>query len=199
MLLGHAVRKVDRQRHEHIGLVAGVAEHHALVACALRVELVLLGLTRSDLFRGRDALRDVGRLLIEGDHDAAGVAVVPERLVVVADLVDRAPNGAGDVDVGLGGDFASDDGKTGGDERFARHPAHRILRQHLVEDGVGNLVGHLVGMALRNTLGGEGPTGHGCSWFIAGRVGPLRCLARAVRHRACRSVGHRSGIRRRAG
>ena len=50
VLLGHAVRKVDRQRHEHVGLVAGVAEHHALVACALLVELVLLGLTRSDLF-----------------------------------------------------------------------------------------------------------------------------------------------------
>ena len=186
VLLGHAVREVDRQRHEDVGLIAGVAEHHALIARALRVEFVLLGLTRSDLLRGGDTLRNIGRLLIEGDHDAAGAAVVTKRLVVVADLVDRATNGARDIDVGLGGDLTSNHGETGGDKRFARHPTHRILRQHLVEDGVGNLVGHLVGMALRNALGGEGPTGHGCSWFIAGRVGPLRCLARAVRHRACR-------------
>ena len=41
--LGQAVRQVDRQRHEHVGLVAGVAEHHPLVAGALLVELVLTG------------------------------------------------------------------------------------------------------------------------------------------------------------
>ena len=152
VLLRHAVRKVDRQRHEDLGLVAGVAEHHALVACALRVELVLLGLTRSDLFRGRDALRDVGRLLIEGDHDAAGVAVVPERLPVVADHIDRAPDRAWDIDIGLGSDLTGHDGNAGGDKGLAGDPTHGVLGQHLVENGVGNLVRHLVGMALRHAL-----------------------------------------------
>ncbi len=36
----HAVGQVDRQRHEHIGLAAGVAEHHSLVAGTLGLELV---------------------------------------------------------------------------------------------------------------------------------------------------------------
>ena len=88
--LGQAVRQVDRQRHEHVGLVAGVAEHHPLVAGALLVELVVLaGGAGADLLGVVDALGDVGRLLVERDHHAAGVAVVAERLAVVADAVDR--------------------------------------------------------------------------------------------------------------
>ena len=35
--LGHAVGDVDRHRHEDVGLVAGVAEHHALIAGTLLV------------------------------------------------------------------------------------------------------------------------------------------------------------------
>ena len=64
--LGQAVGEVDRQRHEHVGLVAGVAEHHPLVAGALLVELVVLaGGARADLFGVVDALGDVGRLLVD--------------------------------------------------------------------------------------------------------------------------------------
>jgi hypothetical protein len=37
------VGEPDRERHEIFGLVAGVAEHHALVAGALAVEHVLAG------------------------------------------------------------------------------------------------------------------------------------------------------------
>ncbi len=110
--LGHAVRHVDRQRHEHVGLVAGVPEHHALVAGALLVELVLFaGGAGPDLFGVVDALGDVGRLLVERDHHTTGVAVEAERLVVVADAVDGGAHDAGDVDVGLGGDLAGDDGQ----------------------------------------------------------------------------------------
>ena len=39
--LGQPVGQPDRQRHEVVGLVAGVAEHHPLVARALAVEDVL--------------------------------------------------------------------------------------------------------------------------------------------------------------
>ena len=39
-LLGEALRDHDRQRHQLVGVVAGVAEHQALVAGALLVERV---------------------------------------------------------------------------------------------------------------------------------------------------------------
>ncbi len=73
--LGEAMRHPDRQRHQVGGLVAGVAEHHALVAGALQVEAVLAGLARADLLARVDALGDVGALLVDRDDDAAGVAV----------------------------------------------------------------------------------------------------------------------------
>ena len=37
VVLDQAVRQVDRQRHQRLGLVAGEAEHHALVAGAADV------------------------------------------------------------------------------------------------------------------------------------------------------------------
>src|SRR5207247_5325908 len=64
--LPDAVRGVDGEGHVLPGLVAGVAEHHALVARALLLEEPLaLG----------DALRDVERLPLDRRHDGAAVAV----------------------------------------------------------------------------------------------------------------------------
>ncbi len=62
--LGEQVRVGDRRRHQLGGLVAGVAEHHPLVAGAL----LLLRL-------GVDAAGDVRRLPLDRDQHAAGVAV----------------------------------------------------------------------------------------------------------------------------
>ena len=81
--LGHAVREPDRHRHQRVGLVARVAEHHSLVAGAdLVVRVAAVGLL---LHRLVDAHRDVGRLLVDGDDHAARLAVDAERGVGVAD------------------------------------------------------------------------------------------------------------------
>ncbi len=177
--LGHPVGHVDRQRHEHVGLVARVAEHHALVAGALLVELVLFtGGTGPDLFGVVDALGDVGRLLVERHHHTAGVAVEAERFVVVADPVDGGSHHTGDVHVGLGGDLARNDGQAGGDEGLAGDPAHRVLLEQGIEDGIADLVSHLVGVPLGHRLGGECEVLHVgiCSWLCiaASRRGFLR-------------------------
>ena len=160
--LGQAVRQPDRQRHEVVGLVAGVAEHHPLVAGALGVEHVLAATcpvrTSSDCV---DALGDVGRLLVDRDHDAAGVAV------------------EADTTRGRSRCRRSSRGRCGGCRRrpsvvispatthrpvvssvsHATRPV-RVLGEDGVEDGVGDLVGHLVGMALGDRLRGEGPAAH---------------------------------------
>ncbi len=160
---GHAVREVDRQRHEHVGLVARVAEHHSLVAGALLVQQVLARRAAAHLFGVVHALRDVGRLLVERHHHADGRAVVAVGLAVVADRVDRFAHDAGDVDVALRRDLAADDREAGRHERLARDPTLRVLGQDGVEDGVGDLIGHLVGMSLGHRFRGEGPAGHVCS------------------------------------
>ena len=70
--LGEPVGDHDRQRHQLGGVVAGVAEHQALVAGALLVELVD-GAADAVLVAVVDALGDVGGLRADGDLDAAGV------------------------------------------------------------------------------------------------------------------------------
>ena len=66
-----------------------VAEHHALVAGAGDVELVVVGRVGARLVGGVDALGDVGRLLVDRVDDRAGVGGEAEVGVGVADLADR--------------------------------------------------------------------------------------------------------------
>ena len=138
-LAGERVRELDRHRHQLGRLVAGVAEHHALVAGAAGVH----------------ALGDVGRLLVERDQHAAGVAVEAHLAVGVADPLHHLADEPREVDVGAGRDLAGDHHEAGLDQRLAGHAAASVLREDRVEDGVRDLVGDLVGMAFGDGLGGE--------------------------------------------
>ena len=134
-----SVAQRKTQRYVEGGLVAGVAEHHALVSGSLLVGVFAV-----------DAAVDVGRLLVECRKYAAGFGVEHEFGTVVANAVDYAACHCRQVDVGLGGDFAGDYHLTGGDEGFACHFRLRVESEKVVEDSVGNLVGHFVGMAFRH-------------------------------------------------
>jgi hypothetical protein len=138
------VRQDDRQRHQLLGLVRGVAEHHPLVAGALVVGALAV-----------DALCDVGRLPVDRREDGAGPVVKAELRVGVADALDRGAHDVGDVDVGRGGDLAGHHGHAGGDQRFTGHPRRGIAGENGVEHGVGNLVGDLVGVPFRDRFGRE--------------------------------------------
>ncbi len=65
-LLDEPVREVQAERHQFVGFARGVAEHHALITCALLlVQPVALV----------DALRDVGALLVNRRDYAAALGV----------------------------------------------------------------------------------------------------------------------------
>ena len=129
-------RDIDR------GLVAGVAEHHSLVAGALFLGVGTL-----------HAAVNVGALLVHGREYATRFAVEFQCRVVVADRVDYASGRVGKVDLRLRFHLAGNHHLAGGHECLARHLRVGVVGEHLVEHGVGNLVGHLVGMALRNGFG----------------------------------------------
>ncbi len=97
LALDQAVREEDGQRHVARRLVAGVAEHEALVARAL-LEVQALALVH--------ALRDVGRLLAVGDQDGAGRAVEAERRVGIADALDGVARDLVVLHARVGGDLA---------------------------------------------------------------------------------------------
>ena len=135
----HAVRQVQRQRHEVFRVAAGVAEHHALVAGTL-------------LFRGRahHALTDVAALAVEEVHDLDARGIEEVFGLAVADAADHAADHTFHVDLRRGEDFAHHDHAAGGAERFTGHLGFGILCEVGVEDGVADLVGHLVGMTFGN-------------------------------------------------
>ena len=122
------VREVDRRGHVgalfvDFALVAGVAEHHALVAGAFFLAALL--------FLGIDAHRDVGRLAVQQHLDVG--AVIGEAVLVVADILDHAAGDLGDqfaidhrdaVDSAeqLAAAFAGDHDLVGGAQRLAAEP-----------------------------------------------------------------------------
>ena len=147
------VREHDRQRHQLVRLLRGVAEHHPLVARALLVERIhdaaLL------LERMRDALRDVGRLLVDGDDHAARVGVEPELRARVPDLADPLPHQTRDVDIRRRRDLAGDDDEAGRDQRLTGDPPGRIVGEDRVQDAVRDLIGDLVRVSLGDRFRGE--------------------------------------------
>ena len=146
LALDEAVRVVDRRRHQLGRLVAGVAEHQALVAGA-GVEVVVARLV--------DALCDVVGLLVVADHDRATLVVDAVFGVVVADALDRVARDLDVVDVRVGRDLAGEHHEAGVAQGLGGDSRARILLEDRVEDRVGNLVGDLVGVAFGNRFGGE--------------------------------------------
>ena len=138
------VREADRHRHQLVGVGAGEAEHHALVAGALLLVLV-----------GVDAHRDVGALPLDRHEHAARVGVKAHVGADVADLVDRLADDLRDVDVRRGRHLAGDVDVASLDEGLARDPAGRVLGDDRVEDRVADLVADLIRVAFGDRFASE--------------------------------------------
>ena len=67
-------------------------------------------------------------------------------------LVDRLAGDLGDLDVRVGRDLAGDDAEARGEHGLARHSGVGVFGQDRVEHRIGDLVGHLVGVALGDAL-----------------------------------------------
>src|SRR6266511_6080256 len=146
------VRQHDRQRHQLRRLRRRVTEHHPLVARAELVQRIGIAGVVLHLVRVLDPLRDVGRLGIDCDDDAARVRVEAECRVRVADAANRLAHDVRDVDVRLRRDLAGDDDEARGDERLAGDAPLRVVAKHGVEDGVRDLVCDLVRMPFGDRL-----------------------------------------------
>ena len=142
----------DRQRHELGRLAAGEPEHHPLVAGA---KLERRGRVVADLERGIDALGDVRRLALDRHERAARLVVEAVVGARVADVADRVADDGLEVDVGVGRDLAEDEHEARRRGRLARDAGVGVVADDRVQDRVGDLVAHLVGVAFGDRLGGE--------------------------------------------
>ena len=91
---------------------------------------------------------DVGTLLVNGSEDAAGVAIKLVFRLGVANALDGVAGNGLQVDIGFGMHLAHDYYLSGGDECLDGAAGLVVVGEKLVEQRVGYLVGHLVGMAF---------------------------------------------------
>ena len=132
-----ALRRHHRHRQIFGRLVAGIADHNALIARAEGV--LVLSLSQFRL----DSARNVGALVVD-------VAVDLVRLRVIADIPQGIPNDVEHVGLGAGRDFARHNDVTVGCHYLAGHATGGIMLQTGVQHTVGNKVAQLVGMPAHN-------------------------------------------------
>ena len=163
--LGHLVGDGDSQRHQFRRLVAGVAEHHALVAGAVVQLALALGL---GLVAPVHAQRDVAGLLVDVGDDGAGVAVKAVLGAVVADVQHHLTGDLGDIHIAVGGDLTHDVDQAGGGAGLAGHAAIGVLLKDRVQHRVGDLVADLIGMPLGNGFRSKQMSCHDNFSFLLG-------------------------------
>ena len=139
-----AVAQVEGQRQIVLGLVGGIAEHHALVAGALTHGILALY-----------AAVDVGALLMDGGEDAAGVGLEHIFALGVADAADGVAGNLGEIHVSLGLHLAGQNDLPCGDECLTGNLGLRVESQQVIKDCITNLVGNLVGVPFTNRFRGK--------------------------------------------
>ena len=138
---GESMGQRDGQGKQDVGLVAGVSEHQALVACSL--------------FRGGNPAVDVLGLDPQPVEDLE--AVHAERLILVgiADGLHGFADDGWDVEGGPGLQFSGDHDLVVLGEDLAGDVAGGILGEGGVEDAVRDEVADLVGVTFADRFGGE--------------------------------------------
>jgi hypothetical protein len=124
----------DGQRHQLFGFIARIPEHEALIPCAACVY----------------THGDIRRLRLDHVHHRTGLRVKAHGRIGVADLRNHSSHQLGNVHVSRSGDFTGNNADTGGDQGFAGYATVRVIRQHGIENSIGNLISDFVRVAFRH-------------------------------------------------
>ncbi len=165
--LRHAIAEFmgqgDRERHQFRRLVAGKADHHALVARADRFEVVIQAFVFAAHLDGAvNALLDVRGLLVNGDGYAAGLVVESVAGVYVTGVPDCVADDGGDVHIGIGGNLTHDDDEAGGGADLAGDARPGVVGDDGIEHRVRYLVAELIRVSLCDRFGSEQVRGRVC-------------------------------------
>ncbi len=131
--------EVKRQRHIVGGLVAGISEHHALVACALILRIGAL-----------HAAVDVGALFMKGRQHATGFGLEFQFAAVVAYIFDHLTGHLLKINVCVALHLPGYGHMAGGHKSLAGNLGVGIVGEKFVEDGVADLVGNFIGVSFRH-------------------------------------------------
>ena len=147
--IGHGLVELvgedDGQRKQLGGLVGGVSEHDTLVTSAELLKGLLVVQT----------LGNVGRLLLNGNQNVAGLVVKALVGAVVANLLDGATNNLLVVEPGLCGDLTKDHDHASLGGSLTSDLGQRVFSQACVEDSIADLVGNLRNCQSRVAIPGS--------------------------------------------
>ena len=129
--------QVERNGHQVLRLVGGIAEHHTLVACTL---LVLIAIIYTAV--------DILTLLMDGSQDTTGITIKLVFGLGIANSLNGVTSNGLQVDIHLTAYLTHDDYLTCCYKRLTGHTGVLVVSQELVQDGITYLIGHLIGMAL---------------------------------------------------
>jgi hypothetical protein len=131
------------QWEELRGLIGGITEHDTLVTSTELLKSLLVVKT----------LGDIGRLLLNGNENVAGLVVEALSGVIVTDVLDGTTDDLLVVKLGLGGDLTEDHDHTGLGSGLTSDLGEGVIGQAGIEDGIGDLISDLVRVSLTDGLG----------------------------------------------
>ncbi len=141
---GQAVCQVNGDGHVHIGFVAGITEHKALVTGtqSLRhfAQLGLKGTVYAQSY--------VRGLVFDCSEHRACIGVKTEFGPGITDAAQGVPDDIRHLHVALGGYLSCHQHKPCLDEAFTGNPRNLVLLKDRIEDGIDNLVGYFIRVAL---------------------------------------------------
>ena len=145
--LSDPVRQRDRQRHQRLGLIAGVAEYRRLILDRKATELLIIH--RVQIERVIVAIT----MIHEAGHDGAGIGI--EDIGRVADAANHLAGDIGDGDPGFGRIVRRDEEHTARDRALGIDSRISIEPQHMIDDGIADLITELVRVSCSHRLRGE--------------------------------------------
>src|SRR6266478_345837 len=140
-ILHQTMGHLNRKRHQLRSLVAGVTEHHPLIARPLFFV---------EPFALRHTLRNIRRLLLDGCQNRTGVAVKTHGGIGITNIPNDFANDVGVIHLSFASNLARNDHHSGFCQTFTGNPAVRIAGQMSVENRIRDLVAQFVWMTFRD-------------------------------------------------
>ena len=140
---GQPVAQCDCHGHPLRRFVAGISEHHALIAGT-----GLSGFFFPAFQRLINTLCNIRALGMDRCHDRAGIPIEILFAAVITDIQDHLPGNIVEIRPPLGGDLTHQGHNARRCKGFACHPGLGVLCQQGIQHRVADLVAHLVGMSF---------------------------------------------------
>ncbi len=133
--------QVKSERHHRRSLISRIAEHHALVACSLILRLVTFHTTVY-----------IAALLMQGRKHPARLGIKHQLAVIIPDLRNHLTDSLHQVNICGTFHFAGHHNLSGCHKGLTCHFRLMVASKEFIKNSVGNLVGHFIGMSLRDRL-----------------------------------------------